>query len=123
MLPAARRITRTAEFRRVYRQGRRVGSKALVLYWRPNDKGYTRFGFSVSKKIGRSVVRNRLKRLLREACRRHLASFRPGFDVVLVAREGIRGWGFKEVLGEVLTLGQQAKLLVDSASEGAEDPG
>jgi ribonuclease P protein component len=93
------------------------------LYWRANNKGYTRFGFSVSKKIGRSVVRNRCKRLLREACRRHLTSFRPGFDVVLVAREGIKGLGFKEVMAEVLTLSQKAKLLVDSAEEGAEKSG
>lgn len=121
MLPAARRITRADEFRSIYRQGRKVGSRALILYWRPNGKGLTRFGFSVSKKIGRSVVRNRYKRLLREACRRQLSLFRPGFDVVLVAREGIKEFGFKEVMAEVLTLSQKAKLLVDQ--EGAVKSG
>ncbi|SMC00200.1 ribonuclease P protein component [Thermanaeromonas toyohensis ToBE] len=120
MLPAARRITQAAEFRRVYRQGRRVGSRALVLYFRPNGGKLTRFGFSVSKRIGRSVVRNRCKRLLREACRRQLKLFRPGFDIVLVAREGIKELCFKEVMEEVLILSEKAKLLVNSEREAGE---
>lgn len=46
----------------------------------------TRFGFTVSKKVGDAVVRNRLRRRLREICRLHLAAFAPGWDVVFVAR-------------------------------------
>ncbi|MGI9952448.1 ribonuclease P protein component [Moorellaceae bacterium AZ2] len=113
MLPAARRIRRSGEFRQVYRRGNRVGSRALVLYWRPNRLGLTRFGFSVSKKMGRAVERNRRKRLLREACHRHLDQFRPGFDVVFVAREGLKTLSYPRVVEEVLSLSRRAKLLVD----------
>lgn len=113
MLPLARRITRAADFRTIYRYGRRVGTSKLVVYWRPNGRDVTRFGFSVSKKVGRSVVRNRLRRLLREACRRHLELFKPGFDVVLVARPEIKELDYYGVLSEVLTLSRKARLLVE----------
>lgn len=118
MLPAACRITSSRDFRRVYRQGRKVGSRILTLYWQPNELGFIRFGFVVSKKIGRSVIRNRIKRLLREACRCHLHLFRQGCDVVLVAREGLKELSYKEIVKEVLSLSRQAKLLVNKGNEG-----
>ncbi|MGB9661951.1 MAG: ribonuclease P protein component [Moorellaceae bacterium] len=117
MLPAARRIRRTADFLRVYRQGRRAGSENLTLLWRPNGLKVTRFGFSVSKKIGRAVTRNRSRRLLREVCRRHLHLFRPGFDVVVVAKAGIRELNYRELEEEVLSLSRKAKLLVNEGTE------
>ncbi|KUK12584.1 MAG: Ribonuclease P protein component [Moorella sp. 60_41] len=113
MLPAARRIRCPGEFRQVYRRGNRLSSRALVLYWRPNRLGITRFGFSVSKKMGRAVDRNRSKRLLREACHRHLDRFRAGFDVVLVARPGLKELSYSRVVEEVLSLGKRAKLVCD----------
>ena len=80
------RLSRNAEFERVYRQGRSHGNRYLVLYSFPRpDREEPRLGVSVSRRVGGAVVRNRVKRLLREAFR---GSDRvpAGHDFVLVAR-------------------------------------
>ena len=83
------RLSRSAEFDRVYRQGRSVANRFLVLYAFPRDGGDTeaaRIGLSVGRKVGGAVERNQLKRLLREACARQADALPAGHDIVLVAR-------------------------------------
>ncbi|HMH46742.1 MAG TPA: ribonuclease P protein component [Solirubrobacteraceae bacterium] len=86
--PSSRgRLSRSAEFERVYRQGRSTANRHLVLYTFPNPSAERpRLGLSVSRKVGGAVERNRVKRLLREAFAHAEAELRPDQDVVVVAR-------------------------------------
>jgi len=85
--PARGRLSRSAEFERVYRQGRSVSNRHLVLYAFPNPAvEEARLGLAVSRKVGGAVRRNKVKRLLRESFARAADGLAGGQDVVVVAR-------------------------------------
>ena len=85
------RLSRSAEFDRVFRQGRSHANRVLVLYGFPRGaEGEPRLGLSVSRRVGGAVDRNRVKRLLREAFEHESAGLPAGHDVVIVARPEAR---------------------------------
>jgi ribonuclease P protein component len=87
----SRRLSRSAEFERVYRRGRSTANRYLVLYTFPNPSSRrARMGLSVSRKVGGAVERNRVKRLLREVFAQAEHELGPEQDIVVVARPEIR---------------------------------
>jgi ribonuclease P protein component len=86
MLPQRCRLKRSRDFVRARRLGRSAGTSLLALYVLRTRTPDLRIGFSVSKKVGRAVQRNRVKRLMREAVRPYLFDLRPSQDLVFIAR-------------------------------------
>ena len=107
--PRRRRLSRSAEFERVYRQGSSKGNRFLVLYAFPRtDDGAAeagpRLGLSVSRRVGGAVERNRVKRVLREAFWEEAERLPPGSDYVVVARPDARDLAEREGTGGVRTV-------------------
>jgi ribonuclease P protein component len=105
------RLSRSRDFDAVYRHGRSVSTRFLVLYWfaREEPEGEPRLGLAVPKSLGGAVVRNRVKRRLREAWRSLIGDVPAGRDYVLIARPGLadatekRGFAWlRERVAEVL---------------------
>ncbi|MEV4420066.1 ribonuclease P protein component [Patulibacter sp. NPDC049589] len=120
------RLTRSADFERVFRKGRSYGNRHLVLHLFPRDDADEardpRVGLSVSRRVGGSVERNLVKRLLREAMTEHVDRFRS-VDLVLVARpdalavaerDGLSG--IAEVLRELVEKASPAVAAPDATS-------
>jgi ribonuclease P protein component len=118
--PKRGRLSRSAEFERVYRQGRSHANRFLVLYTFPRaSEGEPRLGLSVSRKVGGAVDRNRVKRLLREAFGARTAQLAPGHDLVVVARPDARELAEREGLEGVRAALEE---LVTKAASSATSP-
>lgn len=108
----AQRVRSPRDFQRVRRQGRSVSGQLMTLGYalREQRDAPTRAGFSASKRVGGAVVRNRLKRRLREALRRLLPALASGWDLVLTARVAAAEASYEALAGEVHALLTRAGL-------------
>lgn len=114
------RLRASADFRRVRTEGRSWAHPLLVLYVVPNTLDYNRFGFSVSRRVGSAVVRNRAKRRMREAARLFKDELHQGWDMVFIARAPISDAQFRFVKQAVEVLLRRACLL--RAADGPIHP-
>ena len=99
------RIRKKTDFIDLNLHGKRCYAKHFLVILRRNRGGITRLGITASKKVGNSVKRNKVKRLIREFFRLHKTHFPQGYDVVVVAKKGAYSldyWKTKEELGEIL---------------------
>ena len=99
-------LKNTHEFQNVYKNGKYYANKYLVMYVLKNDLPYNRIGISVSKKVGNSVVRHRLTRLVRESYRLHEDIFNSGLDIVIVVRKDAALMTYAKIESAFLHLGK-----------------
>lgn len=98
------KLKKDREFRRVYKSGKSMANKLLIIYVVNNLSENNRVGFTVSKKVGKSVVRSRVKRLMKESFRLNENKIKIGYDIVFVARAGCKDATYKEVESAMLHL-------------------
>ncbi len=99
-------LKKNSEFQIVYRQGKSFANKYLVMYIRGNESEKNRVGISVSKKVGNSVVRHRITRLIRESYRLNEETFAAGYDIAVIARVAAKGKGYEDMERALLHLGK-----------------
>ena len=99
-------IKKNSDFQKVYKTGKSYANRYLVMYVTPNDLGYNQLGISVSKKVGNSVVRHRITRLIREAYRLNENGFNSSLNLVVIARNSAKGKNYKEIESALLHLGK-----------------
>lgn len=109
-------------FRRLYHKGRSAANGYLVLYCRRNGTQENRIGLTVSRKLGHAVVRNRVRRRLREIYRLHEASFLPGWDVVVVARSRAVTASYQSLERAYLSLARKLGLLQEAVANDETVP-
>ena len=106
MMKNSQSLKKNADFQTVYKCGKSFANKYLVKYVKENDLGINRIGISVSKKVGNSVIRHRVKRLILESYRLQEDIFNSGLDMVIIARSTAKDKTYHEIESAVIHLGK-----------------
>ena len=104
-------LKKNSDFQKVYHNGRSFANRFLVMYVLENETSRNRIGISVSKKVGNSVIRHRITRLIRESYRLQEDMFNSGLDIVVIARSTARNVSYKEIYSAISHLGGLHKIL------------
>ncbi len=110
-------LKKKQDFQQVYKKGTSVANRYLVMYVFPNGSKENRLGISVSKKVGNSVVRHRITRLIRESYRLNEERFFPGYDIIVSARPVAREIDYHTVQKGILHLANRVKILEEKQEE------
>ena len=104
--PHSESLKKNRDFQLLYKEGKSCANRYLVLYVKENGLEKNRLGVSVSKKVGNSIVRHRITRLIRESYRLHEDMFNSGLDMVVIARVSAKDRGMREIESALLHLGK-----------------
>ena len=110
------RLRKDSQFANVRAQGKTWACESVVLKAIPNGLPWNRYGFVTSKRLGNAVVRNRIKRRLREIVRS--APTRDGWDLVFIARQGSKTANYQQLLSSVMKVLHRAHLIADVNEAG-----
>lgn len=110
-MKAINRLKKNEDFRKVYQKRNSMANKLLIIYISKNEYEFNRVGFTVSKKVGKSVVRSRVKRLLNESYRLNDDKVLQGYDIIFVARDTSAESTYREVESAMIHLLKKMKLI------------
>lgn len=106
-------LKKNYQFRFVYNKGKSIANRFLVMYVIKNNKDSDYLGVSVSKKVGKSVIRSRVSRLIKENVRLMESDIKLGYDIVIIARVAAKDADFWDIKKSLLSLLSKHKLLVE----------
>lgn len=101
------------DFQIIYKKGKSYANKYLVMYVLENNTEENRIGISVSKKIGNSVVRHRITRLIRESYRLQKDCFKNGYDIIVIARTNVKEKTYRDIESALLHLAKLHNIIED----------
>lgn len=104
------KLRNSREFRIVYDKGKSKANKYLVIFYLKNGYDYNRLGFSATKKLGNSVVRNRVKRLMKESFRLNSSKIKKGYDIIFLSRVRAKDAAYKDIESAILHIMKIARL-------------
>ena len=110
-------LKKNKDFQLVYKKGTSFANRYLVMYVLENQLNKNRVGISVSKKVGNSVVRHHLARLIRESYRLNEERFKCGYDIVIVVRVNGKEEGFHSIESALMHLGQLTTIIKSQENE------
>ena len=113
-------LKKNKDFQAVYRKGKSFANRYLVMYIMENGTDQNRVGISVSKKVGNSVVRHRIKRLIKESYRIQEECFLSGFDIVIIARQSAKTRTYADMESALIHLGKLHNI-IDNKMEKFDD--
>jgi len=123
MLGQKHRLRKSSRIREIAEYGQSYGNRWLVLKTLSGDQPVSRFAFSVSRRIGNAVTRNRVKRRLREAVRHYMPRTDNGWDMLLIARSAVSTATFREIQYAVVDLFRRAHMWIEPVhSQSPEGP-
>lgn len=112
MLPKKFRLKKKTDFKKTYQLGKSLANQYLVLYFKENNNiDENKIAFAVGKKIGKAVIRNQIRRKMREACRNQLFRLKESYNIIFIARSKIKGISYQDVERQMLALLKKAELL------------
>ena len=107
-----KKLSKTSEFKKVFSEGRRIEGKNLIIFILKNDYNFNRPGIIIKKETGKAVVRNKIKRRLREALRLINKKLSPGYDIIVLAKNNIRKSDYFEICYDLENLFCKRRLLL-----------
>jgi ribonuclease P protein component len=105
------RLRTNEDFKKVYKKGKNYWNRNLTLYVKKNGLKNSRIGFSVTKKVGNSVVRNKVRRRMKEICRLNFDNIKEGYDIIFIPKKNVVNITYLELESAMLHLFVKGNLL------------
>lgn len=106
-------LRKKSDFSSIYKKGKSVGDRYVVLFYIKNDgRGFSKLAFLASKKVGKAVIRNRARRLMRESYRELSQCLSPEYDYIFIARNTIQGKKCQDVKKSMESAAKRAKVFI-----------
>ncbi|WAA09534.1 ribonuclease P protein component [Fervidibacillus albus] len=107
------RIKKNEDFQKIFQKGKSTANRQFIIYRLENGRDHFRIGLSVSKKIGNAVVRNRIKRYVRQAFHELEQEIRPSYDLIIIARKSAKDMSYQEVKKSLIHVLKISKIFIN----------